>query len=146
MVLLAGYVWATTDAVLDRYTVINVHPADLAVTDETDHRILAGANGIKAAFRHRMDYLRASSHIATKELDAGPLLVRSPKVPVDYNLFDDEEAQFRYYLKLVNEQARLVGARTVLELALGNFTLDEEGQLCYNGSPAPTGLCFEHWE
>ena len=103
MVLLAGYVWATTDAVLDRYTVINVHPADLAVTDETG-------------------------------------------LPVDYSLFDDEEAQFRYYLKLVNEQARLVGARTVLELALGNFTLDEEGQLCYNGSPAPTGLCFEYWE
>ena len=93
-----------------------------------------------------MDYLRASSHIATKELDAGPLLVRSPKVPVDYGLFDDEEAQFRHYLKLVNEQARLVGARTVLELALGNFTLDEEDRLCYNGSPAPTGLCFERWD
>ena len=146
MVLLAGYVWATTDAVLDRYTVINVHPADLAVTDETGRRLLAGANGIKAAFRHKMDYLRASSHIATKELDAGPLLVRSPKVPVDYSLFDDEEAQFRHYLKLVNEQARLVGARTVLELALGNFTLDEEDRLCYNGSPAPTGLCFERWD
>ena len=49
MVLLAGYVWATTDAVLERYTVINVHPADLAVTDETGRRLLAGANGIKAA-------------------------------------------------------------------------------------------------
>ena len=146
MVLLAGYVWATTDAVLDRYTVVNVHPADLAVTDSEGHRLLAGANGIKAAFRHNMDYLRASSHIATKELDAGPLLVRSPKVPVDYKLFDDEEAQFRYYLKLVNKQARLVGARTVLELALGNFGFDEENRLCYRGVPAPAGLCFESWE
>ena len=131
---------------LDRYTVVNVHPADLAVTDSEGHRLLAGANGIKAAFRHNMDYLRASSHIATKELDAGPLLVRSPKVPVDYKLFDDEEAQFRYYLKLVNEQARLVGARTVLELALGNFGFDEENRLCYRGVPAPAGLCFESWE
>ena len=43
MILLAGYVWATTDAVLDRYTVVNVHPADLAVTDEDGHRLLAGA-------------------------------------------------------------------------------------------------------
>ena len=41
MILLAGYVWATTDAVLDRYTVVNVHPADLAVTDENGRRILA---------------------------------------------------------------------------------------------------------
>lgn len=146
MILLAGYVWATTDAVLDRYTVVNVHPADLAVTGEDGHRLLAGANGIKSAFSYNMDYLRASSHIATKELDAGPLLVRSPKVPVDYSLFTDEEERFRYYLKLVNEQARLVGARTVLELALGNFATDEEGRLCYKGEPAPTGLCFESWE
>ena len=146
MILLAGYVWATTDAVLDRYTVVNVHPADLAVTDETGRRLLAGANGIKSAFSYDMDYLRASSHIATKELDAGPLLIRSPKVPVDYSLFSDEEERFRYYLKLVNDQARLVGARTVLELALGNFTTDDEGHLYYKGSPAPTGLCFESWE
>lgn len=146
MILLAGYVWATTDVVLDRYTVVNVHPADLAVTDDEGHRLLAGANGIKAAFRHNMDYLRASSHIATKELDAGPLLVRSPKVAVDYSLFDDEELQFRHYLKLVNEQARLVGARTVLELALGNFAYDEENRLCHQGTPAPTGLCIESWE
>ena len=146
MILLAGYVWATTDAVLDRYTVVNVHPADLAVTDETGKRLLAGANGIKSAFACDMDYLRASSHIATKELDAGPLLIRSPKVPVDSSLFTDEEERFRYYLKLVNDQARMVGARTVLELALGNFTTDEEGRLYYKGSPAPTGLCFESWE
>ncbi len=146
LVLLAGYVWATTDAVLDRYTVVNVHPADLAVTDENGHRILAGANGIQSAFQHNMDYLRASSHLAVKELDAGPLLVRSPKVPVDYSLFRDEEERFRHYLKLVNEQSRLVGARTILELALGNFAADEEGRLFYKGEPAPDGLCFESWE
>ncbi len=146
MILLAGYVWATTDVVLDRYTVVNVHPADLAVTDGNGHRLLAGANGIKSAFNNNMDYLRASSHIATKELDAGPLLVRSPKIPVDYNMFSDEEEQFRHYLKLVNEQSRLVGARTVLELALGNFTVDESGKLHYKGEPAPTGLCFDSWE
>ncbi len=146
MILLAGYVWATTDIVLDRYTVVNVHPADLAVTDENGHRLLAGSNGIKSAFANNMDYLRASSHIATKELDAGPLLVRSPKIPVDYSLFTDEEERFRYYLKLVNEQSRLVGARTVLELALGNFATDGEGRLCYKGEPAPAGLCFESWE
>lgn len=57
MILLAGYVWATTDIVLDNYLVVNVHPADLAVTDETGHRLLAGANGIKSAFDRNMDYL-----------------------------------------------------------------------------------------
>lgn len=146
VILLAGYVWATTDVVLDRYTVVNVHPADLAVTGSDGHRLLAGANGIQAAFDNNMDYLRASSHLATKELDAGPLLVRSPKIPVDDTAFADDTARFRHYLKLVNEESRLVGARTLLELALGNFTVDEEKRLYYKGTPAPTGLCVENWE
>ena len=146
MILLAGYVWATTDIVLDNYLVVNVHPADLAVTDENGHRLLAGANGIKSAFDRNMDYLRASAHLATKELDAGPLLVRSPKVPVDYTLHEDYETRFRYYLKLVNDQNRLVGARAVLELALGNFSVDDENHLYYKGEPAPHGLTIESWE
>lgn len=146
MIMLAGYVWATTDIVLDNYLVMNVHPADLAVLDENGHRLLAGANGIKSAFDCNMDYLRASAHLATKELDAGPLLVRSPKVPVDYTLHEDYETRFRYYLKLVNDQNRLVGARAVLELALGNFAVDDENHLYYKGEPAPQGLTIESWE
>lgn len=146
MILLAGYVWATTDIILDNYLVVNVHPGDLAVVGEDGHRLLAGANGIKSAFDNNMDYLRASSHIATKELDAGPLLVRSPKIPVDYTLHADYETRFRYYLKLVNDQNRLVGARAVLELALGNFMVDENNKLYYKGQPAPAGLTVEDWE
>ena len=145
MILLAGYVWATTDIILDNYLVVNVHPADLAVQDENGRRLLAGANGIKSAFDNNMDYLRSSSHIATKELDAGPLLVRSAKVPVDYTLHEDYETRFRYYLKLVNDQSRLVGARTVLELAYGNYSVDENNRLYYKGQPCPNGLTIENW-
>ncbi len=146
MILLAGYVWATTDSILDHYLVVNVHPADLAVRDKEGHRVLAGANGIKSAFDRHMEYLRASSHIATRELDAGPLLVRSPKIPVDYTLHENYDDRFRYYLKLVNEQSRMVGARTVLELALGYYALDDHGQLYYRGEPCPNGLTFDSWE
>lgn len=145
VILLAGYVWATTDIVLDTYTVVNVHPADLAVTNETGTRLLAGSNGIKSAFKYNMNYLRASSHLATKALDAGPLLVRSPQVPVDYTLFTDEEERFRHYLKLVNAQSRKVGARTMLELAEGNFSYDDSGRLLYKGALCPTGLLIEEW-
>ena len=146
MILLAGYVWAVSDSVLENYIVVNIHPADLAVRDEDGRRLLAGANGIKSAFEHNMDYLRASAHIATAQLDAGPLLVRSPKIPVTDEVFPDEEARFRHYLKLVNAQARVTGARAVLELALGNFSVSDDNVLYYKGEPAPDGLCFESWE
>ena len=146
VILLAGYVWATTDIVLDQYLVVNVHPADLAVLNADGTRRLAGANGIKSAFEAELDYLRSSSHIATKELDAGPLLVRSPKVPVDYALHEDYDSRFKHYLKLVNDQSRLVGARTILELALGNFAVDDDNRLHYKGELMPEGLTISNWE
>lgn len=145
VILLAGYVWATTDIVLDQYLVINVHPADLAVLNDDGSRKLAGANGIKAAFDENMDYLRSSSHIATKELDAGPLLVRSPKIPVDYSMHDNYDSRFRHYLKLVNAESRLVGARTILELASGHFTVDEENRLHYKDELMQQGLTIKDW-
>lgn len=146
VILLAGYVWATTDIILDHYLVLNVHPADLAVLNEEGKRALAGANGIKAAFDLEMDYLRSSSHIATKELDAGPLLVRSPKIPIDYTLHSDYDSRFKHYLKLVNDQSRQVGARTLLELSLGHFSVDEFNMLHYKGKPMPQGLTMNSWE
>ena len=145
MILLAGYVWATTYVVLNSYPVVGVHPGDLAVKGVDGRRLLAGANGVKSAFKENMDHLRSSSYIATEEIDGGPILVRSPKIPVDYSIHENEEERFRYYLRLINEQGRYVGAITVLELASGNFTYDDEGQLCYKGSPVPQGICFEEW-
>jgi len=145
MVLLAGYVWATTDAVLDRYTVINVHPADLMVTED-GKRKYAGADGVGAALKAGEPYIAATSHIATKEVDCGPLLIISERVPVDYGLHDDTEKRMRHYLGLVNEQARLTGARTILEVALGNFTADPAGGIFYKGKPAPAGIRIESWD
>ena len=146
MIMLAGYVWATTDVLLDSYTVVGVHPGDLSVQDKDGRRLLAGANGVKSAFKEHMDHLRSSSYIATKDIDGGPILIRSPRIPVDYEAHPDEEERFRHYLKLINEQGRIVGARTILELALGNFGYDDDGTLRYKGAPAPLGLCFEEWE
>lgn len=146
LVMLAGYVWAITDKIVETYMVVNVHPGDLSLKSPDGKRLLAGSNGIKAAFRNNLPELRASSHLATKEIDGGPLLIRSPKVPVDYTLHQDEDERFRYYLKMVNQQSRLVGARTILEIASGNFTLDQNNHLYYKGEPIPDGLSIENWD
>jgi len=142
--ILAGYVWATTDCLLDRYLVINVHPGDLSVVRD-GHRIYAGADGVKSALKDGAPYLRSSSHLANQELDAGPLLMLSEKIPVEYPLPEDFEAVKRHYLGLVNEENRKVGSRTLLEVALGNFAADAQGRLYYKGQLAPRGLEVENW-
>lgn len=122
-----------------------VHPGDLTV-QENGVRLLAGSNGVKSAFQISRPEVRASSYLVSNELDGGPILITSPPVPVDYSLHTDEEARFRHYLKLVNEQSRLVGARTALELALGHFQRDEKGTYYYKGQPAPLGIKLENWQ
>ena len=144
-ILLAGYVWATTDVIVDNYLVINVHPADLSI-EKDGKRAYAGGNGVGGALNGKEPYLCATSHLATKEIDGGPILVISERIPVDYTLHADDETRVRHYLKLVNEQARLIGARTVLEVSSGNFRVNDSGKICYKDEAAPTGIRIESWD
>lgn len=146
LILLAGYVWATTDIVINTYPVVNVHPADLSVTRE-GRRVYAGANGIRDALNDGADFLASTSHIATKQLDGGPILMVSPPVTVDQmRSFASDEERDRYYLGPVNDQSRLVAARTVLEIARGHFGRDRSGNVYYLGRPVPAGIRLNSWE
>lgn len=145
VILLAGYVWAITEPILDNYLMVNVHPGDLSV-EKDGERILAGANGVKSAFEHRMNDIAASSHLVNSGLDQGPILMISESIPIDYALHTEEEARFRYYLKLINAQNRLLGARTILEIAQGNFARDGNGRYYYRGKAVPKGVKISSWE
>ena len=144
-IMLAGYVWATTDQLLDEYLIINVHPADLSIRKD-GRRAFAGANGIVDALNAGEKQLCSTAHIATKVLDNGPILVISQPVPVDYSLHDDDTARAKHYLKLVNDQSRLVGARALLEVASGAFCEDDQKNLYYKGTLAPNGIRIESWD
>ena len=147
IIVLAGYVWATTSVVLDNYTVINVHPADLSVMKD-GKKAFAGANGVGDALSAGMKELRSSSHIATSQIDGGPVLVISPPVDVDYSLAEtlSEKDFMRNYLRQVNAQSRLTAARTVYEIALGSFETDSSGGVYYCGNKTEHGIKLESWE
>ena len=145
VILLAGYVWATTDLIIGSLPVINVHPADLSVKKE-GKRLYAGANGVGAALEDGASEIRSSSHIATAVLDSGPVLVISPPVPVDPDDGLEGRERMKYYLGMVNEQSRDVGARTIYELSLGNFGLDDSDSIFYKGNSCPDGVRFESWD
>jgi acetyl coenzyme A synthetase (ADP forming)-like protein len=144
VILLAGYVWAMTDVILDNFTVVNVHPADLSNVVE-GHRVYAGPNGVGDALVAKEPYIASSCHLATKELDNGPILMISEKVQVDYSKLETlSEAEFvKFYLKLVNEQSRLVGAMTLYEIAQGNFAINHSGSIYYKGECTENGKEIE---
>ena len=146
VILLAGYVWATTESIINNYLVVNVHPGDLRVV-KNKSRIYAGADGVGDALKAKEPFLAASSHLATDELDGGPLLMISEKVEVNYELLKTmEEKDFRrHYLKLVNAQSRELGAMTIYNLALGNYSQDEKGELYYCEEKIPKGKNIDSW-
>jgi acetyltransferase len=147
IVLLAGYVWATSSEILDRYTVINVHPADLSVMKD-GKRAFAGANGVGDALTAREKQLHTSSHLATSHVDNGPIFFISPGVEVDYELEKTLEPRdfMKACLTRVNEQSRLIAARTIHEVALGHFEIDTQGALYYRNQPVPLGVRIDSWE
>ena len=144
MLLLAGYVWATTDIITGSIPTVGVHPADLAVR-KNGERAYAGADGVGATLAGDEREIRATSYLATPVLDGGPILIVSPPSPIDSDDGMDPKDRFRKYLSLVNDQARKTGARTVYEIARGHFSVNADGIAVHKGRSLPDGLRFESW-
>jgi acetyltransferase len=145
MILLAGYVWATTEVITKSLLVAGVHPADLSVMKD-GRRAYAGADGVGSTLDGGEREIRASSYLATPEIDGGPILIISPGVSIGVDEGLERKERVRRYLGPVNEQGGFVGARTTLEIAQGHFGLDGEGHLFYQNVPVPAGVKFESWK
>jgi acetyltransferase len=144
LILLAGYVWAVSDSITDAVLTVGVHPADLAI-EKLGKRAYAGADGVKATLLGGEREIRASSYIATSVIDGGPILFVSPAVQIHPADTFTEQERKKHYLHLVNEEARLLGARTVHEIALGEFAFQDGDTLIYKGKFCPKGIRIDAW-
>ena len=138
VLIYAGYVWATTAPLVDAFLGINVHPADLTIIKE-GKRAYTGAYGVRDALMAGETELRSTAHIATSEIDGGPILLISEPVKVEKNHSMNLEESSRHYLKLLNEKTRILFAKVIKELAEGVFKRDETGLLHYGETPIPRG-------
>ncbi|MDR1124760.1 MAG: acetate--CoA ligase family protein [Deltaproteobacteria bacterium] len=142
LIILAGYVWAVTEIIVDNYLVVNTHPADLSV-ERNGCRPFAGADGVGATLRDQAPTICSSAHLATSQVDGGPLLFTSPDIPIDYGKFTgtgDFMEMRKFYLRAVNEHSRLLTAKSLYDLSMGFFAVDGTGALHHQGVPAPLGV------
>ena len=144
-ILLSGYCWVATDCLLDEYIMMNVYPEDLPSQKERQWAYI-GDDGAAAALAAREPNLCSTSYLATKQVNDVRILIVSERIPVDYSLHSDDEARKHHYLKLAAQQSGLVGARTLLEVASGNFEIDDGGEVYYKGQKMLEGLRIENWE
>jgi len=87
VVVLSGYMRILTDPVVDEYTVVNVHPADLRF-EEDGERVYTGFDPVYDAVEAGEPYTRSSVHLVTPEVDDGPLLTVSRPFEVHRDLVD----------------------------------------------------------
>lgn len=84
VLVLCGYLYLVTDVLLDAFPgrVINVHDSDLLRVDSHGVPLYRGLHATREAILAGELETRSTVHIATAELDSGPVLARSEPFPV----------------------------------------------------------------
>ena len=147
LIALGGYAWFITKPLLSKYLIINVHPADLSVT-ENGKRKYVGLYHIPVlkAILAGEKSLHSSTHIVTEDVDMGEILVISKplkvELPKGITLEDLKKSEKKELLKKISEEhqnkLKKVGdweifPLTIQWIAEGRFGMDEKRNIYFDG-------------
>jgi len=149
VIALAGYAWIVTEPIVSSYIVVNVHPGDLSMKTNSGKRKYVGLHHrppMKAILAGEKN-LYSSSHILTKKLDMGPILVisRPLKVELPYgiSLKDLKKRENKQFLVRLSKehQDRLkrsgdweIFPLTLQWIAEGRFAIDQRKNVYFDGN------------
>lgn len=85
---LYGYIYILSRVALEAYPmrIINIHDGDLTVLDSRGRPKYRGLHSTRDAILAGEPFTYSTVHVATEELDAGPILLRSVPFPVHHEL------------------------------------------------------------
>lgn len=128
---------------------VNVHPADLSLTDDSGNRRYVGDDAVYDAIMAGEKELRSSTLWIDQGVDSGPLLMVSEALAVDLpapliELKDDAE-RLRTLADEHQERLKERGDWVVFPLTVeligqGRLALDEKGVAHLDGKPYPQGV------
>ena len=145
----AGYMSIATDSLINAFLGVNVHPADLSVTDGTKRKY-TGDHAVRDAILTGEKQLRASTHIIESQVDYGRILMISS--PLVVNLSEGFDRNNRDQVNFISDQHQnrlkeigdwIVFPKTLEYLADGRYSQDEQGSLYFDNKPIPQGVRLE---
>ncbi|MHA1360377.1 MAG: formyltransferase family protein [Candidatus Helarchaeota archaeon] len=153
-VALGGYMSIVTHIIFRAHPTINVHPADLSIIDpKTGRRKFIGEHAVRDAILAGENCIRSSTHLATEEVDGGPLLLISRpvqlKIPSSITLEMLQSPENKDLLETLTDQHQdelkkvgdwIIFPLTLLYIAKGLVAQDEHGIIYIEGQPRPHGL------
>ena len=130
VVALCGYMSLVSGEICDRYVTLNVHPADLRILDANGKRAFAGCIGaacIKRVIKRGMKETRSTTHLVTREVDGGAVLMVSDPVKLEFEEGGDlDETAMKYQGILKEKGDWKIYPETVRRIGLGRFWIDEK--------------------
>jgi len=147
VIALGGYALILTDSILIRYLIINVHPADLSVAEKGRRKYvgLHDAPPRKAILAGEKS-LHSSTHIVTKDVDQGEILLISKplkvELPAGITVEDLKKPENEQLLKKIAKEhqnkLKEVGDWKIFPLTLewiaeGRFGTDNDRNVYFDG-------------
>ena len=130
VVALCGYMSLLSDEICDRYVTLNVHPADLRILDANGKRAFAGCIGaacIKRVIKRGGKEIRSTTHVVTREVDSGAVLMVSDPVKLEFEEGSNLDETATKYQGILKEKGDWkIYPETVRRLGLGRFWIDNE--------------------
>lgn len=136
LLLLDGYLLLLTEPVLRRFEgrIVNVHHSDLVQRDESGRPRYPGLRAVRDAILAGEPATRATAHVVTDDLDAGPVVLRSWRFPVSpiagWALSHDAQDVLRAYVWAHQEWMLRTGWPAMLArtLELASLSLGAAGR------------------
>ncbi len=142
----AGYMSIATRPLIEAFLGVNVHPADLSIEKPTGQRRFTGDHAVREAILAGEKWIRSSTHLVEPVVDGGRILMISEPLEVvleekwDLSRKEDlEMAESSNQQRLKEKGDWVVFPRTLEDLALGRFAVDEDGLFYYDGIAIPKG-------
>jgi len=152
VIALAGYMSIITKPLLDRYRgrIVNVHPADLSVT-EGGRRKYVGLHAVRDAILAGERCLYSTTHVVREKVDYGEILMRSKPVPVilpEGVALEDLRRDRALLERVARENQNRLKERgdwviyplTLQMIAEGRIALNGRGGVYIDGVLMPNGL------
>ncbi len=95
VLMLSGFMLIVTEPLLSAYRlrILNVHPADLTITDERGRRKYVGLDVVRKALEAGERFTRSTVHLVTEEVDGGPILTLSDPLEVEPGVSPEEHQE-----------------------------------------------------
>jgi len=142
----AGYMSIATQPLINAFLGINVHPADLSVMKNGKRRYV-GDHAVRDAIIAGEQFIRSTTHIVEEKVDYGRILMISQPLevildhdlnPSNKDLLDRTIDENQQRLKATGDW--IIFPKTLLYIAEGRYSQDNNKSLYFDGNPIPNGL------